>query len=609
MSSQSAFANFLFMDIKHIRNIAIIAHVDHGKTTLVDHLLKQAHTFAAHQVEMTQTTILDSNDLEREKGVTILAKNTAILWKEYKINILDTPGHADFSGEVERVLNMADGCVLLVDAAEGVLSQTRYVLSLALGLNLTPIVIINKVDRQDARVKEVLEEISDLFLELASDSAQLDFPVLYAIGKEGKADTKMPLDSQNLSPLMQTIIDTIPAPKTAEGDGFQMQVTTLDYDDHKGRLSIGKINRGQAKIGDPLVLIDPNGKKVTGRVEYLFAFKGLDKEIAKETHLGDIMAITGFADAKIGDTLTSPDKPEFMASLSIAEPTIQVQISPSTSPFVGQDGKLTTSRQIGQRLNKELETNVGLKLASGSTSEVFIVSGRGELHLAILIETMRREGFEMSVSRPEVIYKQIDGKTHEPWEVLTVEVPETQTGVVIDALGKRKGQMVNMFNLKTGVKLEYKISTANLLGLRSELLSKTSGAALVHSRLLGFEPKGEDATVIRNGALIATEPGQALSYAIHHIQQRAITFVEPGAKVYVGMIVGQNNKPGDMHVNICKGKKLTNMRAATADASIKIAPPVILSLEQSLNFLGSDELLEVTPKNLRLRKKNLNVKH
>ena len=594
------------MQTDKIRNIAIIAHVDHGKTTLVDFLLKQAHVFAAHEHEMSETTILDSNELERERGVTILAKNTAITWQDYKINILDTPGHADFSGEVERVLNMADGCLLLVDAAEGVLSQTRYVLSLALGLGLKPIVIINKMDRKDQRSAEVLEEINDLFLDLATDPKQLEFPVLYAVGREGKADRQLPIKSQNLQPLMQTIIDYIPAPKVSPESGFQLQMTTLDYDSHKGRYVIGKVLRGQAKVGDILTIIRQGQKVAESRVEYLFSFKGLGRQPITTTDLGDIVAITGFTRAKIGDTLVSPDKPEGLPDLNISEPTMKIQISPSTSPLVGQDGEFTTSRQIRQRLEKELETNVSLKLSSGSTGESMVVAGRGELHLAILIETMRREGYEFSVGKPEVIIKTVDGQKQEPWELLNIEIIESKVGLIFDTLGKRKATLNKMTTVSGNARLEYQISTRNALGLRTELLTNTSGLAVIHSQLLGFKPVGEEAHIPRNGALVSTEPGQALAYSINHIQERGSTFVEPGEAVYTGMIIGQNSRADDMWVNICKGKKLTNMRSATADATFSAAPPVKMSLEQNLNFLNADELLEVTPKHLRLRKKDLN---
>ena len=605
------------MTIKYLRNIAIIAHVNHGKTTLVDHLLKQAHTFSDHESLMNQTTILDSGDLERERGVTILSKNTAITWKNYKINILDTPGHADFSGEVERVLNMADGCLLLVDAAEGVLSQTRYVLSLAFKIGLTPIVIINKIDRKDQRVKEVLEEINDLFLDLVTDEKQLNFPVFYAIGRDGIVGSKTVLnsdnslkltDSTNLEPLFQAIVDNIPFPKVNKGDGFQLQAITLDHDDHIGTLLIGKVSRGKVKIDTPLAIIR-NGKKVgQGRVEHLFTFKGLNKVSIQETQLGDIVSLAGFDKVKIGDTLASIDHPDGLSSLEISEPTIQIQISPSNSPFVGQDGKFNTSRQLKQRLEKELKTNVGLKLKNQFSSESFIVAGRGELHLSILIETMRREGYEFSVGRPEVIFKTIDNKIMEPMENLIIEAPEVKVGTIINALTIRKAEMIKMENLKTGVRFSYKISTRNLIGLRTELMTKTSGLAIISSQFDSYKPKGESIDMKRGGSLVAIQTGKALAYSIEHIQKRGVTFVEPGEEVYEGMIVGQNSRSNDLWINICKGKKLTNMRAASADDALKIAPAVKLSLEQCLNFLNNDELLEVTPKHLRLRKKVLKKK-
>ncbi len=602
------------MDSAKIRNIAIIAHVDHGKTTLVDFILKQAHVFAAYQAEMKQTTILDSNDLEREKGVTILAKNTSVEWQGYKINILDTPGHADFSGEVERVLNMADGCLLLVDSAEGVLSQTRYVLSLAFNLNLKLIVVINKVDRKDQRAQEVKEEINDLFLELATIPEQLDFPVLYAIGKQGIVGSKVKLNpdhslavpgEKDISLLFKTIINTIPSPQIKTGLGFLMQVTTLDYDSHRGRYVIGKLLRGEAKVGNLLKVLKPDNHNSTGKIEYLYTFKGLKKEPIAKAQAGDIIALCGFPQANIGDTLSDPINSERLPALLIAEPTIQIEISPSNSPLVGKDGKFTTNRQIKERIIKELETNVGLRLSDRSSGERLTISGRGELHLAILIETMRREGYEFSVSRPKVILKKISGLWQEPWEWLTIEVQEQFTGIILNLLDKRRAEMINMQNLKTGVRMEYKISTENLIGLRSEILTKTSGSALIHSRFLGYQEKGEEMIRQRNGVLVSVESGQALSYSLEKAQHRGIIFIEPGEEVYTGMIVGQANKQGDIWMNVCKGKKLTNMRAAAADFTIKLATPVKMSLEQCLNFLDTDELLEVTPKHLRLRKTSL----
>ena len=597
------------MDQAKIRNIAIIAHVDHGKTTLVDHLLKQSHTFAAYESEMNQDTIMDSQDLERERGVTILAKNTAIVWHDYKINIIDTPGHADFSGEVERVLNMAEGCLLLVDAAEGVLSQTRYVLSLALKLKLKPIVIINKVDRKDQRSTEVLNEINDLFLDLVEHSDQLDFPVLYAVGRRGIVGTSEDLtDAKDLSLLFETIITTIPAPPGDPAGPAQMQITTLDYDQHKGRFAIGRINRGTIKVGQSLAILRNDIKVTTHQVEYLFTFQGLKKQPTITAGAGEIVAIAGFSEVKIGDTLTDPEHLDPLPKLEITQPILKVEISVSTSPLVGKDGKLTTSRQIQARLKKEIETNISLKIEPGVLGNSFVVAGRGELHLSILVETMRREGYEFSVSQPQVIYKKVNGKTFEPFEKLYLEVPEKFSGVVINSLGQRKAQMINMQNAKTGVRFEYKISTKNLIGLRGELLTKTSGMNVVNSVFWDYEPEKEAIVWQRNGAIVANEPGKALAYAISHLQERATSFVDPGEMVYKGMIIGLNNRSGDMYFNICKGKQKTNVRSVIADATIQITPALNLSLEQYLTFIGPDELLEVTPHNLRLRKKDLNLK-
>ncbi len=602
------------MDQSQIRNIAIIAHVDHGKTTLVDHMLKQAHVFKDYEAEMTQTTILDSNELERERGVTILAKNTAVHWNNFKINILDTPGHADFSGEVERVLNMADGCILLVDAAEGVLSQTKYVLRLALELKLKPIVVINKVDRKDQRADEVLEEINDLFLDSVIDESQLDFPILYGIGRlgivgwqtEALADQSLQVtDSNNLTPLFETIVREVPAPVGDLQGGFQVQVTSLDYDSYKGRYVIGRIRRGKVNKGQPLAILR-DGKKIDqGRVEYLFTYNGLKKEEVEEATVGDIIAMTGFKNTQISDTLTHLDWQEALPMLDIAEPTLKIQFSVSDSPFVGQDGEFSTSRQIKQRLDKELETNVSMRLSHGQTGDSHVVAGRGELHIAILIETMRREGYEFSVSRPEVIFKEINGIKSEPYEQLTIDVPEEYAGWILSEMGKRKGEMLDMHSIKMGSRFSYKISTRNMLGFRGDCMTATSGTAVIAANFIGYEPKGEDLETYRNGVMVSGHHGQASDYSIANLQERGQTFVSAGEPVYVGMIVGLNSKKEDMGVNIIKGKKLTNMRASTSDATFHVAPPVKYSLEQCLTFLGPDELLEVTPKNLRLRKRKL----
>lgn len=606
----------MLFDPAKIRNVAIIAHVDHGKTTLVDGLLKQAHVFAQHEAAMTQTTILDSNDLERERGVTILAKNTAVMWGDYKINILDTPGHSDFSGEVERVVNMADGCLLLVDASEGVLSQTRYVLSLALRAGLRPIVVINKVDRKDQRIEEVSSEVADLFLDLVEDESQLDFPIIYAIGRDGIAGKKLEpqtdnsqhiVDSDSLKPLFETIIKEVPAPKGTIEGGFQMQVTSLDADEYKGRYVIGRISRGQVKQGEALSIVrGEEGKVGQARVEHLFTYRGLNRLPVEVAQVGDIIALTGF-DAKMGDTLTTLGGEEALPPLDISEPTVQIMFAVSTSPLVGREGEFTTSRQISQRLQKELETNVGLRVKPGQSPESFIVSGRGELHLSILIEQMRREGFELSVGRPEVIFKEVDGVTHEPWEQVTIEVPEQFVGVVTTEMGIRKAIFRHMKPQKTGMRFEYELPTRFLIGFRSQFQTLTSGMGVVNTLFLGYKPKGEDLPWQRNGVLIASEHGQTTSYALEKLQERGTTFVGPGVEVYAGMIVGQNGKQEDIVMNVVRGKKLTNVRAASADDIIKLSPPVQMSLEVLLTFLAPDELLEVTPQSLRLRKKNLRV--
>ncbi len=601
---------------ENIRNIAIIAHVDHGKTTLVDGLLKQAHVFADYQEENQQTTLMDNNALERERGVTILAKNTAVHWKDYKINIIDTPGHADFSGEVERVLNMAEGCILLVDASEGVLSQTRFVLSLALKLGLKPIVVINKIDRKDQRASEVINEINDLFLDLAVDESQLDFPIFYAVGRDGiagrsvqtQADGSMKItDSSDLTPIFEGIINQIPTPKHLEGP-TRLQVSNIDYDDYKGTIAIGKINRGTLRQGQQLTIVrgEDGAKVMTGKVEFLFEFFGLGKQAIQEAQTGDIVALTGFADVKISDTLCDPEHLEPLPHINISEPTIQVEFLVSTSPFVGKEEEFSTSRQLKARLDKELERNVGIRLAPGPNSESFLVSGRGELHLAILIENMRREGYEFSVGRPEVIYKKNGDVTLEPWELLTIEVPEEHVGAVTAAMGDRKAIFRDMKNLKLGVRFEYEISSRNLIGFRSEFQSVTSGLAVVNSVFLEYRPLGEEMTWQRGGVFISAQTGQALSYDLKRLEERGVAFVTPGTPIYAGMIVGENSKKEDIVINLCKGKKLTNVRS-NADILIRLSPPREFSLEQALAYIAKDELMEVTPKSLRLRKRDLNV--
>jgi GTP-binding protein len=590
-----------------LRNVAIIAHVDHGKTTLVDGLLKQSHIF--RDPDAAGDLIMDSNDLERERGITILSKNTAIRYGEFKINVIDTPGHADFGGEVERVLNMADGCILLVDAAEGPMPQTRTVLGRALEIGLRPIVVINKVDKRDARIEEVEGLVMDLFLELATDDSQLDFPILYAIGRAGRAGLKPDELADDLRPLMETILDVVPAPVGDIVAPFQMLVTSLDYDSHRGRIVIGRVHRGKIRSGEPLVNVGGGVTETRQRVTSLMTFEGLGKVEIEEAQVGDLIAITGFADAKIGSTLAHPDDVEALPSVAIEEPTLKLTFGVNTSPFSGREGEYSTSRQLGDRLNRELETNLSLRVEPTDQPDVFAVSGRGELHLSVLIETMRREGYEFQVSRPEVVTRRDEnGDLLEPIEHLVVTVPEEFTGVVTELTGSRKARMLDLVNDGNGhTRLEFAIPTRGLIGLRNAMLTATKGTVVMGSRLIDFEPWMGAIVQTRSGALVASETGTALAHGIANAQERGITFIEAGTEVYEGMIVGQNPRQEDLAVNICRAKKLTNMRASTSDITVKLTPPTILSLEQSLDFLEDDELLEVTPKSLRLRKRYLSA--
>lgn len=597
-----------------IRNIAIIAHVDHGKTTLVDAMFKQTQAFAEHQKENLQTTILDSNELERERGVTILAKNTAVFWQNYKINILDTPGHADFSGEVERVLNMADGCILLVDATEGVLSQTKFVLHLALKLGLQPIVVINKVDRRDQRLAEVAGEIADLFLELAHIPEQLEFPTLYAKGIKGivgrvvqeQPDYSLKItDSDSLTPLFETIVGVVPAPRGNPDQPLQLQITSLIPDDYIGTLAIGRVARGSIKQGQPIAVINHEGKIRSARVEQLFVFSGLNREAVEQAPMGEIVAIAGVSQPHIGETIADPNHPEPLPPLLISEPTVKMQLTVNTSPMAGRDSLFSTSRQLRDRLEKELETNVGLRVLPGASAETVVLVGRGELHLSILIETMRREGYEFALSRPEVVTKDIDGQTCEPWESVTIDCTEGKTGIITTAMAQRRALLQNMHQTKTGVRFAYEIATANLIGFRSELLTTTSGEGVLHSTFLEYRPAGFRTTFNRGGAVIASHAGQATAYALEKAQDRGVMLVDPGDEVYVGQVVGINKRGEDMRFNVVRGKKLTNMRASSADSTVVLAPSWQPSLEQFLTLIAPDELLEVTPTSLRLRKKQL----
>ncbi|HLZ23528.1 MAG TPA: translational GTPase TypA [Ktedonobacterales bacterium] len=587
-----------------IRNVAIIAHVDHGKTTLVDGLLKQGKVFRENQ--QVGELIMDSNELERERGITILAKNTAVTYRGVKINIIDTPGHADFGGEVERVLNMADGCLLLVDAAEGPMPQTRFVLKKAFELGLKPILVINKIDRKDARPEQVLSWTQDLFLELATHDDQLDFPVLYTIAREGIARYSLDDTNNDLVPLFETILNTVPAPVVDANGPFQMLVTALDYDDYKGKYAIGRITRGAVRPNMPIMRISRDGEQIRGRIVLVYTHQNLGRMEVQEAGAGDIVALTGVADANISDTLTDADTPEALPSIAIDEPTLKMTFGVNTSPFAGREGKWSTSRQLRSRLYRELETNVSMRVEDGSSPDEFIVSGRGELHLSILIETIRREGYELQVSRPEVITHDVDGKMVEPIERLVIDTREQYIGPISENLAVRKARMENMVNDGNGnVRLEYNIPTRGLIGFRNAFLTLTQGNGAMASLLVGYEPWMGLIGTDRNGALIASETGVAVTYGLNNAQQRGATFIDPGTPVYEGMIVGLNQRPADLAVNVCKEKKMTNVRSSTSDIAVRLTPPVKLSLEQSLDFINADELVEVTPQTVRLRKRLL----
>lgn len=590
----------------NIRNIAIIAHVDHGKTTLVDFLLKQSHTFRENSENYRQDLIMDSNELERERGITILAKNTAITYRGVKINIIDTPGHADFAGEVERTLHMADGCLLLVDAQEGPMPQTRFVLQKALELHLAPIVIINKIDKRDRRIAEVEREIQELFLELATDDKQLDFPVLYAIGREGRAFLKMPEGDTTamegtLEPLFESILSVIPEPKNNPDGPFRLLVTALDYDDYKGIYAIGRIERGVAKKGMLVVSLGKDGTRTNGKIEHLFVSQGLERAEVNEAQAGDIVALAGVPGAKINTTVCDPSALEPLPAIAIEEPTLKILIGPNTSPFAGREGQFVTARQIEERIMKELETNVSLRMEKSGNGRL-LLSGRGELHLSILFETMRREGYELEITKPEVITKEEGGKTLEPIEELVIDVPEMYRGAVSAELAVRRANLINTFPHLDGARFLYEIPTRTLLGLRSALVVKTRGSFTINSRFIRFEPKGADLPTNRNGVLTAFEGGKALAFGLNVAEGRGVVFVAPGTEVYRGMIIGENSRAEDIAINVCKGKQLTNMRASGSDENILLAPPRVLTLEEALEYIGEDELVELTPKSIRLRK-------
>jgi GTP-binding protein len=590
--------------IRHdVRNVAIIAHVDHGKTTLVDALLKQSHTFRENQE--VGSLIMDSNDLEREKGITILAKNTSIRHSGVTINIIDTPGHADFGGEVERVLNMADGCLLLVDAAEGPMPQTRFVLRKAFEVGLRIVIVINKVDRANADPSGALEKVHDLFLELAENADQLVAPVIFAIAKQGRAGTAPDAIGPDLEPLFAAIIEHVPAPVVQDG-GFQMLVANRAYDDYTGTMAIGRITRGSVRPGDAIAVLGAGGEVRRVRAVQVMLFRGLERVAVDSASAGDIAVLTGLEEVAIGDTLADAESPDPLPRIEIDEPTVRMTFGVNTSPFTGREGRFSTTRQLRARLYKELDVNLGLRVEDTSQAERFLVSGRGELHLAVLIETMRREGYEFEVSRPEAIVKVVEGRRMEPVERLTVDIGEEHLGAVTEALGKRRGEMIEIvYDHKGGVRLEYLIPTRGLIGFRNAFLTLTSGEGLMGSIGIGYRPWMGEFREQRNGALTASSGGTSLTYGLAAAQERGTTFIEPGEEVYEGMVVGVQKRPGDIRVNVCREKKQSNVRSSTSDISVRLTPASRLSLEQSLDFLADDELLEVTPKHLRLRKRYL----
>ena len=595
------------MKSENIRNVAIIAHVDHGKTTLVDGLLKQSNTFRENQAEMSQTLLMDSGDQESERGITITAKQTSIYYGDYKINIIDTPGHADFSGEVERTLNMADGVILVVDAQEGPMPQTKFVLSKALELGLKPIVVVNKVDKPARRIAEVNDEVSDLFLELATNDDQLLYPTYYAIGRDGKAWPEVPENPEveaNFEPIFEAIINEIPAPKVDVDGDFQLLITSLTYDSFLGKYAIGRISRGKVKAGEQIALIKRDGTVKKSKIDKLFAYRGLRREEITEAFAGDIVAITGVGEAEIGETLADVNNPEALPTIEVEKPTLSMYLGPNTSPMKGREGEFTTSRQIGDRLKKELETNVSLQVKEDGIG--FIVSGRGELHLSVLIETLRREGFEFEVGRPQVVTIQEDGVEKEPVEELIIEVAPEFVGAVSQEMGTRRAEMRSQESLPTGAtRLTYIITTRAMIGLRNLMLTATKGTIIMNSLPHGYQEMGAKIPSSRNGVLIAFEKGTSTPYALQSAESRGELFIGPGTEVYAGMIVGLNNRQEDLEINVVKEKHLTNMRSKSSDGAVQLTPYTNLSLEQCIDFIKDDELLEVTPQNLRLRKRYL----
>ena len=594
------------MNNEKIRNVAIIAHVDHGKTTLVDALLRQSGTFRTN--EQVAERVMDSNDIEKERGITILAKNTSVMYNDIKINIVDTPGHADFGGEVERVLKMVDGVLLLVDAFEGAMPQTREVLKKSLALNLKPIVVINKIDRPGANPAEVVDEVLELFIELNANDDQLDFPVIYASAKNGIAKMNLDEESDNVRCIFETIINTIEPPKCSIEGTAQMLVSNIEYDDYLGRLAVGRIERGIIKTGMN-VTVCKNDKTIQGKIAKLFTYKGLKKVEVEEAEAGDIVEISGIADINIGDTICDPTNVEKIPFVDIDEPTVSMTFSVNNGPLAGREGEFVTSRHIRDRLFKELERNVSLRVRETDSADSFEVCGRGELHLSVLIETMRREGFELLVSRPKVIMKEINGVKCEPMELLVVNVPDESIGTVIEKLGRRKAEMVNMEPAEIGhTKIEFKIPARGLIGYRTEFLTDTKGSGTMNSVFDSYEPYKGDVQSRTRGVLVAFEPGISVTYGLYNAQERGDLFIGAGVEVYEGMIVGLNARNEDISINVCKEKHLTNTRASGSDDALRLVPPIQMSLEKAIEFIEEDELVEITPKNIRLRKKILDTK-